>query len=91
MNLTRQLSEFEYEIGDKIERVLNSTASSLAELRYEFRNFGEYSDVMFSTRNGYLCLHYTYREYGENDLEIACIYLPELFIEDFEEFMRQAK
>ena len=90
IDLTQQLSDFEYNIADKINRVMSSSAPSLKELQDDFYNLNEWSEIMFSTKDGHLWLHYTYRECGEDGLEVKSVYLPDLFVEDFEEFMRRA-
>lgn len=91
MKLIEQLSKFEYNLREKVDRVLDSDASSLRQLKEELCYFrsAEPDDITFSTKDGHLFVHYTYRGCYDED-KTKSVQLPDLFVEDFEEFMRQA-
>ena len=95
MELIEQLSKFEYYLREKVDRVLDSDASSLEQLKEQLCYFGsaEEEDITFSTRDGHLYLHYTFRNWccDDSDGQLVSVQLPDLFVEDFEEFMRQAQ
>lgn len=90
MELIEQLSNFEYYLHEKVDRVLDSDASSLEQLKEELCYFRSTENVTFSTKDGHLFVHYIYRGYWNED-ETKSVQLPDLFVEDFEEFMRQAR
>lgn len=90
MELIEQLSKFEYYLREKVDRVLDSDASSLEQLKEQLCYFRSAEDVTFSTEDSHLFVHYTYRSYWNED-ETKSVQLPDLFVEDFEEFMRQAQ
>lgn len=90
MKLIEQLSKFEYDLREKVDRVLDSDASSLGQLKEELLYFRSAEDVTFSTEDGHLYLHYTFRSWVTEDKKLVSVQLPDLFVEDFEEFMRQA-
>ena len=90
MELIEQLSNFEYYLREKVDRVLDSDASSLEQLKEQLCYFRSAEDVTFSTEDGNLYVHYIYRGYWDED-ETKSVQLPDLFVEDFEEFMRQAQ
>lgn len=89
MKLIEQLSKFEYDLREKVDRVLDSDASSLEQLKEQLLYFRSAEVVTFSTKDGHLYLHYIYRGFWDED-ETKSVQLPDLFVEDFEEFMRQA-
>lgn len=93
MKLIEQLSKFEYNLREKVDMVLDSDASSLGQLKEELCYFrsAEPEDITFSTKDGHLFVHYTYRSWVTEDKELVSVQLPDLFVEDFEEFMRQAQ
>lgn len=92
MKLVEQLSNFEYDLRDKIERVLDSDKESLAQLKEELCLFRSAYDISFSAKDGHLFIHYTNRVWMGGDCEeITRVQLPDLFVEDFEEFMRSSK
>jgi hypothetical protein len=90
MELIEQLSKFEYYLREKVDRVLDSDASSLEQLKEQLCYFRSAEDVTFSTEDSHLYVHYTYRGYWDED-ETKSVQLPDLFVTDFEEFMRQAQ
>ena len=92
MKLVEQLSKFEYDLREKVDRVLDSDASSLEQLKEELCYFrsAEPNDITFSTKDGHLFVHYIYRGCWDEDKKLVSVQLPDLFVEDFEEFMRQA-
>ena len=90
MKLIEQLSKFEYNLREKVDMVLDSDASSLSQLKEQLCYFRSAEDVTFSTEDSHLFVHYTYRGYWDED-ETKSVQLPDLFVEDFEEFMRQAQ
>ena len=92
MKLIEQLSKFRYDLREKVDRVLDSDASSLEQLKEQLLYFrsAESEDITFSTKDGHLYVHYTYRGYWDED-ETKSVQLPDLFVEDFEEFMKQAE
>ena len=91
MELIEQLSKFEYDLREKVDRVLDSEASSLEQLKEQLCYFrsAEPEDITFSTKDGHLFVHYTYRGCWDED-KTKSVQLPDLFVTDFEEFMRQA-
>ena len=95
MNLIEQLSKFKYDLYGRVKMVLNSDASSLEQLKEELCYFGsaEEEDITFSTRDGHLYLHYTFRNWccDDSDGQLVSVQLPDLFVTDFEEFMKQAQ
>ena len=84
-----QLEEFEYEMRDRISRVLKSNKKSLADLQADFSNYNEYMDVSYSTEGNVMYIIYNYLDFG-GDLQYEEVEVPRLFVDDFEEFMRQA-
>lgn len=92
MELIEQLSNFRYYLREKVDRVLDSDASSLRQLKEELCYFrsAEPEDITFSTKDGHLFVHYTYRGYWDED-KTKSVQLPDLFVTDFEEFMKQAE
>lgn len=92
MELIEQLSNFEYYLREKVDRVLDSDASSLKQLKEELCYFrsAEPWDITFSTEDGHLFVHYIFRNYWDED-ETRSVQLPDLFVTDFEEFMKQAE
>lgn len=92
MELIEQLSNFEYYLRQKVDRVLDSDASFLEQLKEELCYFrsAEPEDITFSTKDGHLFVHYIYRGCWDED-ETKSVQLPDLFVTDFEEFMRQAE
>lgn len=91
MELIEQLSKFEYYLREKVDRVLDSDASSLEQLKEQLCYFRSAEDVTFSTKDSHLYIHYTYRSWVTEDKNLVSVQLPDLFVEDFEEFMRQAQ
>lgn len=89
MELIEQLSKFEYYLRGKVDRVLDSDASSLEQLKEQLCYFRSAEDVTFSTEDSHLYVHYTYRGCWDEDVTKS-VQLPDLFVEDFEEFMRRA-
>ena len=91
MKLIEQLSKFEYDLREKVDMILDSDASSLEQLKEQLCYFRSAEDVTLSTKDGHLYVHYTYRPWVTEDKELVSVQLPDLFVEDFEEFMRQAE
>ena len=55
-----------------------------------FYNFNENMDVSYSVHYGGIYVNYTYLDpFG--DVQTERVWLPELFVENFEEFMRVQK
>lgn len=71
MKLIEQLSKFEYDLREKVDMVLDSDASSLRQLKEELCYFrsAEPEDITFSTKDGHLFVHYTYRGCWDEDEE----------------------
>ena len=92
MKLIEQLSKFEYNLREKVDRVLDSDASSLRQLKEELCYFRSAEIITFSTEDSHLYLHYTFRNWccDDSDGQSVSVQLPDLFVEDFEEFMKQA-
>lgn len=92
MELIEQLSNFEYYLRQKVDRVLDSDASFLEQLKEELCYFrsAEPEDITFLTKDGHLFVHYIYRGCWDED-ETKSVQLPDLFVTDFEEFMKQAE
>ena len=92
MELIEQLSNFEYYLRQKVDRVLDSDASFLEQLKEELCYFrsAEPEDITFSTKDGHLFVHYIYRGCWDED-ETKSVQLLDLFVTDFEEFMKQAE
>ena len=84
-----QLEEFEYEMRDRISRVLKSNKKSLADLQADFFNYNKYVDVSYSTEGNVMYIIYSYFEPAEG-IQYEEVEVPRLFVDDFEEFMRQA-
>ena len=61
MELIEQLSKFEYYLREKVDRVLDSDASSLEQLKEQLCYFRSAEEVTFSTEDSHLYVHYTYR------------------------------
>ena len=92
MKLIEQLSKFEYYLREKVDMVLDSDASSLEQLKEELCYFrsAEPEDITFSTKDGHLFVHYIFRGCWDEDVTKS-VQLPDLFVTDFEEFMKQAE
>ena len=84
-----QFEEFNQEMRSRISRVLSSSKESLEELQGDFFNYNEHTEVLYSVEGDEMCITYTYLDEEEGFL-IERVQVPRLFVDDFEEFMRQA-
>ena len=81
------VKEINSDIHMKVNRVLNSSKLSLDDLKDNFREFSEYSDVFVTVAGDSFYVHYTYTDdYGE--MRIESVSVPDDFILDFHTFMR---
>lgn len=81
------VKEVNSDIHMKVNRVLNSSKLSLDDLKDNFREFSEYSDVFVTVAGDSFYVHYTYADdYGE--MRIETVSVPDDFILDFDTFMR---
>ena len=88
MLIVQQLQDLETLVRDRISKVLDSDNETLRDFQEDLRNFNGYSTVSFSSYNGKLYLDYTYRDFSDNELNFKSVALPDLFVEDFEKFMK---
>ena len=90
MTLFEQFEQFDQEMRSRILRVLLTNDKSFTKLRADFYNFNEYMDVSYSVDCNGIYVNYTYLD-PVGDLQTERVWLPELFVENFEEFMRSQK
>lgn len=90
MTTFEQFEQFDQEMRSRILRVLLTNRESFAKLRTDFSNFNEYMDVSYSMDCDGIYVNYTYLDpFG--DLQTERVWVPQLFVDDFEEFMSVRK
>jgi hypothetical protein len=80
-NLSKDLRRRVYEVKD-LEK------ESLKELKEQLKYFDEYSDFSFNADSNSIYLIYNYQDPIDADYHTEVVTLPDLFIEDFEKFMK---
>ena len=80
-NLSKDLKRRVYEVKD-------SEKESLKELKEQLNYFDEYSDFSFNADSNSIYLIYNYQDPIDADYHTEVVTLPDLFVEDFEKFMK---
>jgi len=80
-NLSKDLRRRVYEVKD-LEK------ESLKELKEQLKYFDEYSDFSFNADSNSIYLIYNYQDPIDADYHTEVVTLPDLFVEDFEKFMK---
>ena len=86
--LKQLLNNLSKDLRRRVQEVKDSEKESLKKLQKDLKYFDEYSDFSFSADSNSIYLIYSFQDPIDADYHTEVVTLPDLFIEDFEKFMK---
>ena len=86
--LKQFLNNLSKDLRRRVQEVKDSEKESLKELRKQLKYFDEYSDFSFNADANSIYLIYNYQDPIDADYHTEVVVLPDLFVEDFDNFMK---
>lgn len=86
--LKQLLNNLSKDLRRRVQEVKDSEKESLKELKKQLKYFDEYSDFSFNADSNSIYLIYNYQDPIDADYHAEVVTLPDLFVEDFEKFMK---
>ena len=86
--LKQHLNNLSKDLRRRVYEVKDSEKESLKELKEQLKYFDEYSDFSFNADSNSIYLIYNYQDPIDADYYTEVVTLPDLFVEDFEKFMK---
>lgn len=89
--LKQILNDLSNDLRRRVTIVMDSKRVSLQELQTKLKYFDKYSDFSFTADSNSIYLIYNYIDQIDGECYTECVTLPDLFVENFEEFMKEQK
>lgn len=89
--LKQSLNDLSNDLRRRVTIVRDSNRVSLQEFQSKLKYFNEYSDFSFTADSNSIYLIYNYSDPIDGECYTECVTLPDLFVENFEEFMKKQK